>query len=397
MLVSKSKVTNSVLKSEKKSLFRFLSLYLGIVTIIISLLSFYYYKTQEEIMLSNQRANLEQYAYREIKRLKELHNSFDNKHNIYPRDKHFKSAIYDLEYVKIFSDMEEDIDIIFKEGIYQNGSYIYLVKMLTTYYLGAKYLIVEVKDDTLWKTNVVRNISIYGILFFIISAILGVFLANMFVKPMRNSILLLDRFIKDTTHELNTPLSAILANIEMIDTSSMDKKNISKINRINIATKTVSILYKDLTYLTLEQDRDRLDENIDLKSLIEDRVEYFMAIMESKNISCKLYLNESSLYIDKKKITRVIDNLISNAIKYNLRNGVIEIELKDKRLSVKDSGIGIKEEEIPFIFDRYLRFNDSEGGFGVGLSIVKSILDEYNIKIDVISSEQKGTTMVLLW
>jgi two-component system OmpR family sensor kinase len=64
---------------------------------------------------------------------------------------------------------------------------------------------------------------------------------------------------------------------------------------------------------------------------------------------------------------------------------------------VEDTGIGIEEEKIPFIFDRYLRFNSSEGGFGVGLSIVKKIVDEYTIDIEVDSKLGKGTRMVLRW
>jgi two-component system OmpR family sensor kinase len=108
-------------------------------------------------------------------------------------------------------------------------------------------------------------------------------------------------------------------------------------------------------------------------------------------------LEEAILYADRRKITRVIDNLISNAIKYNKRNGMIEITLLQGELQIRDTGIGIDEEKIPFMFDRYLRFNDSEGGFGVGLSIVKMILDEYAISIDVKSKEGEGTTMVLKW
>jgi two-component system OmpR family sensor kinase len=57
----------------------------------------------------------------------------------------------------------------------------------------------------------------------------------------------------------------------------------------------------------------------------------------------------------------------------------------------------MKEENIPFVFDRYIRFNESEGGFGVGLSIVKQILDEYHISIEVQSKEEEGTRMVLRW
>ena len=93
----------------------------------------------------------------------------------------------------------------------------------------------------------------------------------------------------------------------------------------------------------------------------------------------------------------MIDNLISNAIKYNKRSGIVGIKLKQNELVIWDAGIGIKEDKIPFIFDRYSRFNNSEGGFGIGLSIVKTILDEYHISIEVESKEGEGTRMVLTW
>ncbi len=214
---------------------------------------------------------------------------------------------------------------------------------------------------------------------------------------MRDSILLLDRFIKDTTHELNTPLSAILANIEMMDTDVMVEKNKTKLSRINIAAKTVSVLYKDLTYLTLDQEKKNHDEVIDVKELIYDRAEYFSILAKSKHLECKLDLEESSITIDRRKFTRVIDNLISNAIKYNKRHGTVGIELKQGMLLVWDTGIGINEENIPFMFDRYIRFNNAEGGFGVGLSIVKNIVDEYHMSIEVESKEGEGTRMVLRW
>jgi len=214
---------------------------------------------------------------------------------------------------------------------------------------------------------------------------------------MRDSIMLLDRFIKDTTHELNTPLSAILANIEMMDTDVMVEKNRKKLERINIAAKTVSVLYKDLTYLMLEQENKNENRMLDLKEIIRNRVEYFDVLAKSKGISFTLSLEDASIYMDKRKCIRVIDNLISNAIKYNRRNGKIEIILRQGELQVRDTGRGIEEEKIPFMFDRYMRFDKSEGGFGVGLSIVKKILDEYKIGIRVVSLPQEGTTMIIEW
>ena len=396
MLVSKNKATNSLLKSEKQSLFRFLTLYVAMVMLVITLLSLFYYQNQEKLMLSDQRALLTKYAYIQTKRLKVLHHFFDERTE-YPRDPRFKSAIYDLEHMKIFSLLEDENVHFDEEEIYITNGHIHLVKTLDDFYLGTKYLVIEVEGSREWIGETWKNIIGYGFLAFIFFMLFGLYLMKLFLKPMRDSIVLLDRFIKDTTHELNTPLSAILANIEMMDTSVMVEKNKTKLGRINIAAKTVSILYKDLLYLTLEQEKTNHDEEIEIKELIYDRAEYFSVLAQSKHLECNLDLEDATIVMDKRKLTRVIDNLISNAIKYNKRNGLVGIKLREGKLVIWDTGIGISEANIPFMFDRYMRFNKSEGGFGVGLSIVKKILDEYNIAVEVESKEGEGTRMVLTW
>jgi len=395
LLVSKNKATNSLLKSEKKSLLRFLTLYVAMVIFSITLLSVFYYQSQEKLMLSDQRASLAKYAYIQTKRLKVLHYFFPEK-TTYPRDPRFRSAIYDIEFKKIFSILGDE-SIRFDEEIYITNQHIHFVKTLDTYYLGTKYLMIEVEDDGAWRGEIWKYILGYGLMAFFLFMIFGLFLAKLFLRPMRDSIMLLDRFIKDTTHELNTPLSAILANIEMMDTDVMIEKNKKKLNRINIAAKTVSTLYKDLTYLTLEQEQENDDETIELQTLLRNRAEYFFILAESKQLKYELDMEDARMMIDKRKFTRVIDNLISNAIKYNKRGGTVGIKLRQGMLTIWDTGIGIDKEKIPFMFDRYTRFNQSEGGFGVGLSIVKKIVDEYNIKIEVESKEAEGTKVVLKW
>jgi len=384
-----------VLKSERKSLLRFLALYTAMVLLLIVVISAFYYETQKKLMLSNQRATMAKYAYIQTKRLKVLHHFFDEQRT-YPRDPRFKSAIYDIEYKKIFS-LLDDPHVEFDNEIYLTGNHIHLTKTLDEFYLGTRYLIIEIEDNGVWREEIWSHILGYGILSFFIFMIFGLFLARMFVRPMKDSIMLLDRFIKDTTHELNTPLSAILANIEMMDTDVMVEKNRKKLNRINIAAKTVSTLYKDLTFLTLEQEKEDKIEKINLKMLILDRAEYFSVLAESKRLTCDLDLEEAYIDADRRKITRLVDNLISNAIKYNKRDGTVGIKLRPGYLEIWDTGIGIAKEKIPFMFDRYMRFNESEGGFGVGLSIVKMIVDEYGIKIDVISAQEEGTRMILRW
>jgi len=365
-------------------------------SVVIVLLAIFYYQYQNKLILSDQRIQLSTYAHELIRKLKRTHHFFEESHK-YPRDSRFKSAIYDMEYHKIFSLLKET-KVSFNEEIYRINHKIHYVQVLENYYLGAKYLIIEVDNDDKWIGETIQDIVIFGFIALIILTLFGLYLSKLFLTPMRNSILLLDRFIKDTTHELNTPLSAILANIEMMDTAIMADKNKKKLHRINIAAKTVSTLYKDLTYLVLEKDRETHEDiDIDVRRLINDRIEYFDILAQSKNISFNIKLQPIIFHMDKKKATRVIDNLISNSIKYNRRNGEVNIKLQPHRLTIEDSGIGIEESKLPYIFDRYMRFNQSEGGFGIGLSIVKTILDEYRIDIEVESQINKGTKVILTW
>jgi two-component system OmpR family sensor kinase len=340
-------------------------------------------------MFSNQRIELSEYANEQVKELKLLHHYFPSRTE-YPRSYNFESAIYDIERVKIFSTLKNS-DVNFDKEIYRSGDKIHFVKYLDDYYLGAKYLFLEVDEDEGWYAQTITNIIILGLLTLIILAIFGLVFVNIFLRPMKNSIRLLDDFIKDTTHELNTPISAILANVEMMDTDVMIEKNKKKLHRINIAAKTVSHLYQDLTFLTLNHNQQSNNEWIDLKKLIEDRVEYFTILAGSKKITFYLDLNYSAIYMDMIKMTRVIDNLISNAIKYNKRNGSITIILRKEYFIIKDTGIGIEASKVSAIFERYSRFNSSEGGFGIGLNIVKSIIDEYGLKISVESVLGEGT------
>jgi two-component system OmpR family sensor kinase len=131
--------------------------------------------------------------------------------------------------------------------------------------------------------------------------------------------------------------------------------------------------------------------------VIQNRVEYFDILAKSKHITFDLHLQHATIFMERRKFVRILDNLISNAIKYNKRGGKITIVLQEDMLSIADTGIGIAQSEIPFMFDRYMRFNQSEGGFGVGLSIVKQIADACNLKIEVDSEEGIGTTMKIRW
>ena len=93
----------------------------------------------------------------------------------------------------------------------------------------------------------------------------------------------------------------------------------------------------------------------------------------------------------------MIDNILSNAIKYNKIGGLIRIDVHSKSLSIKDSGVGIEEAKLGLVFERYSRFNTSVGGFGIGLNIVALIAKEYDLHVNISSQLNKGTEVIISW
>ena len=383
-------------KSETRTLLGFSFLYSFLVLVILSVVSFLYYKFQKDLMLQEKRQILQNYSNDLVIRLRDLHVNID-KNNIYPRDERFESAIFDSDKKKIFSTLKSD-DVSLDDVIYLSDKQIHFIKEPESFYLGSKYIIVEVPDDGVWFEQIRYDIAIYFLLAFLFMMILGYFILRLFLKPMRDALHLLDRFIKDTTHELNTPVTAIITNIEMIDKSSLDEKLLKKINRIEIGAKTISNIYEDLTFVTLNNQIISNNEDINLSNLLRQRVDYFNSIATMKKINFDLDIEDDVfLFCDIKKITKLIDNILSNAIKYNKIAGFIKIRLDDNILSIEDSGKGIEKENLKTLFERYSRFDKSVGGFGIGLNIVSLIAKEYDLKIDIKSEINTGTKVEITW
>jgi two-component system OmpR family sensor kinase len=382
-------------QSEKQTLIRFSALYILLTVIIISVFSFIYFELQKDLMLQQKKSTLQKYSKELIVSLKHLHINLD-KTQIYPRSDKFTSAIFDNEKKLIFSTSQTKLRL--DKILYLENGIIHLVNIPESYYLGAKYVIVRMNDDKEWLKQTKKEIIIFSGLTFLFMSVIGYILLRLFLKPMRDAINLLDKFIKDTTHELNTPVSTIVTNIEMIDKSSLDKKLLKKINRIDIGAKTISNIYQDLTYLTLGNKIISNNEEIDIQNLAIQRVEYFTSLAEAKKVTLNLNIIEkTSLYADKFKISKLLDNLLSNAIKYNKIGGKITVSVESRKFTVEDSGIGIAKEDISKIQERYRRFNNSSGGFGIGLSIVSVISKEYDLRVDIESQENIGTKVSISW
>jgi two-component system OmpR family sensor kinase len=383
-------------QSEKKTLLGFLSLYSFFTIVILFFISFLYFSFQKDLMLQKKRIMMQEYANDFVFRLKNLHINFD-KYKYYPRDEKFNSAIYDSDGKLIFSTLEsKDVDL---DGVvYTSGSKIHFIEEPESYYLGAKYVVLEIPDDEQWLILLEKEITVFVIIAFFFMTLLGYFLLKLFLRPMKDALHLLDRFIKDTTHELNTPVSAIISNVEMIDITKLDDKLAKKIKRIDIGAKTISNIYEDLTFLTLDNKIISQNEYLDLSAITNQRVEYFRTLAEVKKLEIITNIEEKvTIFCDRKKMIKIIDNFLSNAIKYNKIKGKIIVNLRQSSLTIEDTGKGMTQDQIENLFQRYVRFDNSVGGFGIGLNIVSIIAKEYDFKIDVSSKLHEGTKMELKW
>ncbi|EAL5903455.1 sensor histidine kinase [Campylobacter lari] len=253
-------------------------------------------------------------------------------------------------------------------------------------------------DDISKELGFIRfKVALAMVLSLIFVSLVGYLILKFALKPLEARIRFLNNFIKDTTHEINTPISAILMSVESLER----KKNFEEIKalkRVKIAALTLSHLYSDLTFLNFSQAYEAKKDWIFLKDLIKERMEYFKIFLEQKNIDLELVLEDNGkIYANKEQFFKMFDNLVNNAIKYNIKNGHIKIALLEQKLIIADSGCGIAKENLANIFERYSRFNENQGGFGIGLSLVDKICKEHNIKIKVESELKKGTKFILIW
>ena len=202
-----------------------------------------------------------------------------------------------------------------------------------------------------------------------------------------------DFFLKKIIHEMNTPLSIISLNIDSLESLLGPKE---QFETIKASSKSLSSIYNDLYYLSKKEKRISEPKNINLVRFLSSRVAFFDEMANVKNIDITLDIhNEFNIFMDSYELERVIDNTLSNAIKYGFEDSNIDIILDVQedmqeniyRLEIKNEGIQIANTKT--IFDAYYQQKDKNIGFGLGLSIVKDICNKYEIDINVTSLDNQ--------
>ncbi len=383
-------------RSEKRSLYRFLIFYLLSTLILFSVGAAIFYAYEKHHLLDQQRESLKLESGQIKHQLMLLHKEFSEKLPLFIK-KPYQCALFDSDRQLIFSTFVLPPTIDFAQEYTTYNGRLTLVDGIEPYHLGVAYIVMQTPIDTKAIAHLREMLLLFilgaGLLFLAI----GYFLGRLFTAPMRQSIEMMNSFIQDTTHELNTPISTILTNLELIETlHKCDAKK--EMQRIEIASKTLSRIYDDLTYLKLNHTHKRDIQPLDFSNLLQERLLYFASAIEAKNIVLgDVITPDIIVQIDPDDALRLIDNLLSNAVKYNRQGGALEIILTAEALKIKDSGIGIEEKELQTIFERFKRANKSEGGFGIGLHIVYGIVQIYNFDITITSTLHQGTEVTILW
>lgn len=205
-----------------------------------------------------------------------------------------------------------------------------------------------------------------------------------------------DFFLKKIIHEMNTPLSIISLNIDNLESQLGPKE---QFEAIKASSKSLSSIYNDLYYLTKKEKKVQEIQTINLVKFLSSRVMFFDEMANIKNIDISLDIHkEFEINIDKSELERIIDNTISNAIKYSFEDSQIDIitDIIDNKYicEIKDFGMGI--EDTNSVFNAYYQQKDKNVGLGLGLNIVKDICDKYGITIEVKSGDL-GTSFIYIF
>ncbi len=230
------------------------------------------------------------------------------------------------------------------------------------------------------------SVLVFGLVFYL-------FLSKSIFEPLFKSDENLQKTVKETLHELNIPISTINLNTQMLEKNITNEKALKRLNRIQLASKELLKLYENMEY-QIKKEIDKIDiTTFNLKQLILKSLTKFEDL--KKDIQINVNVEDILITSDVNGFEKVLDNLISNALKYNLtQDGIINITYKNNNLYVFNTGKEIDTKNLFIIFEKYFQEDSSKDGFGLGLNIVKEFCDRNKIPIKIEPSKD-GNTFIL--
>ncbi len=227
---------------------------------------------------------------------------------------------------------------------------------------------------------------------------------NKMTKGLKSTENLQKEFINNVSHEIKTPISSIEGFAKLLkDKNLSDEEREEYSNIIVEESERLASLTGKMLKLAKLHNQDRIINKQEI--LVAEQIRKVISLLEpkwsEKNIKINVSLEENVFLGDEELIFQVWINLLENAIKFSKTNGEIDIKLFQENnqitVIIKDYGIGMKEDEIEKVFERFYQIDKShsEEGSGLGLAIVKRIIELSEGKIEIKSKENKGTTITV--
>ena len=375
-------------KITKRSFYSFLTLYILSSFIFLSLASYWFYSAQLSTEMSRnyyKMSNISNQISSEVISAQMMNKKFTLK-----TPQGSKVALFSKNRELKYGANMQNID--FSKEYYPNGHSFTYISKNTAGHLGIEYVVVQ-SNECMNNVEKLKNSIVFtAIMVALLIIIIAVFLSYMFLKPIREKMQEIESFVKDTTHELNTPITALLMSTSRAKSKKVYDEKI--IQNISISAKQLHDIYASLSFLSFDNSSEKAIE-LAFDTIVSDSLNYFTELVQKKGITVESHLEPHLLKVAPTKAKMLVNNLLSNAIKYSHPNSKIWITLNKDYFQVRDEGIGIAEEKLESIFERYSRANSYAGGFGVGLNIVDAITQEYNYKIEIESEENRGTQITI--
>ena len=247
------------------------------------------------------------------------------------------------------------------------------------------------------------NLAYFNLLILVLSSGLSYFLARRTLKPIEEMVEAQNRFTADASHELKTPLTAMRTEIEvnlrdkkstLAETKKLLASNLEEIGKLESLSNALLKLAKN------QQDLKFSFKKVSMAEIVVEAYEKVAGLADKKSIRFKNKFENISVSGERQSLVELFVILLDNAIKYSPPKSKISIAIgkKDKSAVIKvaDSGVGIKASELPYIFNRFYRADASRSkeridGYGLGLSIAKSIVELHSGEISAASSQGKGS------
>ena len=339
------------MKFEKKFLIYSFIIIFGLLLGLISFINYTEYQKEKHFIIDSMKRELEICSYK--LNCKDVKVDFQKKSDkfspfVLNQDKNSFYMLFDISQIKKYF-----LKLSVAKSIYENK-------------------LKNVKNKILEKFFV-------ELIFILIITLLFVYIL---LIPLKEAYKINETFIKDILHDFNTPITTLKLNLYLL------KKELGKnekIEKIEQSIKTI-LNYQENLKAFLSHNPNQIG-TFDIKELIDEKLEFYSTaypnIVYKNKADCKITINRQAF-------NSILDNLISNAFKYNKKDGKVEIFLKNKKLYIQDTGRGIKNPKK--VFERF--YKENERGVGIGMSIVKRLCDELKIGINIDSNEN-GTTVIL--